>query len=57
MNVKVSGYIEDRTAVKNVTMFYQIANRYKWNTFAEVAFDFIKCCCAMVAETENFFQV
>ena len=57
LNIKVRRFIEDRIAVENVTMFYQIANRYMLNSIAELVFDYIKRCFAMVVETENFLKL
>ena len=57
MDIKVSGFIEDKIAVENVTTFYQIAKRFKLNSLVEFAFNYIERRFAMVPETQNFLHL
>ena len=57
VTIKISKYIRDRIAVKNVTTFYQVAKVYKLTSLAKLAFKYIERCFAMVAETQNFLEL
>ena len=57
INNKISDYIEDKVAVKNVTIFYQLAKLYNLTSLAVITLSYIERCFAMVVETQNFLEL
>ena len=50
-------HIDDKVTIRNISIFYNLANLYNFSSLAETTLNYIQRCYTMVVKTQSFLEL